>query len=333
MRYYLTASPKTWWAIAPEVPGVAAEDVASRDAAIARCRARAVEETDAYRRLGYAFDVSAADEVIDWHMPWWLIPDALLPVSPRLLLAAVRRSDEVAAEVEGFLDTLAPEAWDRASADSWTIRRTLDHIAGGIGIGLRRLESWPLDPDAAQASAIVELVERVRTAPNDAVELVGSNQDLGRVRWTRRKVVRVTLAAQQAWRAHADRGDTELALPTTHPDADGDDQAPSVAELDRLLAGDAALRELAITRPRVRAIAIWYRYYRDRLIPWPSDERERWRTMHAEFRRRLLALDEADLALVRIAPSGQCDTVRMQLGLALSHVREHLDQMRATAGA
>jgi hypothetical protein len=44
-----------------------------------------------------------------------------------------------------------------------------------------------------------------------------------------------------------------------------------------------------------------------------------------------MALDEAELALIRITPTGQCDTVRTQLGLGLSHVREHLEQMRRTA--
>ena len=51
--------------------------------------------------------------------------------------------------------------------------------------------------------------------------------------------------------------------------------------------------------------------------------------MRAAYRERLLELGETELAAVRIAPSGQCSTVRMELGLGLSHVREHLAQMRS----
>jgi hypothetical protein len=78
-------------------------------------------------------------------------------------------------------------------------------------------------------------------------------------------------------------------------------------------------------------MAGWYRYYRDRLTRWPLDERERWVAMRSAFQRRLLGLDERELALVRVAPSGECYTVRVQLGLGLNHVREHLEQMRALA--
>jgi hypothetical protein len=62
-------------------------------------------------------------------------------------------------------------------------------------------------------------------------------------------------------------------------------------------------------------------------VRWPDEPRDRWRAMRAAYRQRLLELGETELATVRIAPSGQCSTVRMELGLGLSHVREHLAQM------
>lgn len=99
--------------------------------------------------------------------------------------------------------------------------------------------------------------------------------------------------------------------------------------LTSLAETDAGLRRLAQKQPRVRAIAQSYRYYRDRLVVWPSDERERLAAMRGAFQRRLLDLAESELACVRLAPGGQCDSVRMELGLGLSHVQEHLEQMRA----
>ena len=64
MRYYVTSSGRTWWTIAPEVPGVASEDVPTRDEAIARCRALVAEEVDAYRRLGQPLDVEPSEEIV-----------------------------------------------------------------------------------------------------------------------------------------------------------------------------------------------------------------------------------------------------------------------------
>ena len=113
-----------------------------------------------------------------------------------------------------------------------------------------------------------------------------------------------------------------------HDDAAGDDEPPSDAELRALLEADRELRAIATEDPRVRAIAFWYRYYRDRLTTWPIDERERWRAMRAAFRARLLSLTESELALVLLAPNGVCATVGTELGLGISHVREHLAQMK-----
>jgi hypothetical protein len=97
----------------------------SRDKSIARARTRAIEEAAAYARLGFPIDLGQNDEIVDWTMPWWTIPDALMPTPPALLAAAVRRMDEVAAEVEAVLDETPPDAWDRDPGDGWTVRTPL----------------------------------------------------------------------------------------------------------------------------------------------------------------------------------------------------------------
>ena len=331
MRYYVTSSDNTWWVIAGQIPGTASEDVPSRDEAIARCRRLVAEEVEAYRRLGQALDVDATEEIIDWALPWWLNPDWLVPLTPALRDAAVRRMDEIAAEVEGALDGLAPGDWDRGPDGGWSVRRTLDHVSGGFEIGIRRLEPWPLDPDRAQVAALAELIARLRSAPAEPVEQSGMNREVGRVRWTARKVVRAARAAQAATRAHVEAGGPPAALAVRHEDAPDDDEPPSEAELRGLADGDTELRALASRDRRARGVAVSYRYYRDRLNRWPLDARERFRAIRDKYRRRLAALDETELALVRVSPVGQCSTVRMELGLGLSHVREHLAQMRAAA--
>lgn len=333
MRYYVTSSERTWWTIAPQVPGVASEDVPSREESISRCRALVAEEVDAYRRLGHPLDVELTEEIVDWSMPWWLIPDSLLPTPPALLVAAVRRMDEIASEVESFLDGLRPQDWDRTPDKGWTIRRTLDHVAGGFEIGIRRLQPWPLDPDRAHAAAFDEFLARVRAAPSEAAEHSGLNTEEGRVRWTPRKVARVVRGLQVAVRANVESGGPPPLSVVRHDDAPGDDEAPADAELRVISEADAELRRMGARDRRAHGIAIWYRYYRDRLARWPVEPRDRWHAMRAAYRRRLLELGETELAAVRIAPSGQCSTVRMELGLGLSHVREHLAQMRALTTA
>jgi hypothetical protein len=327
VRYYVTSSDRTWWTIAPEVPGVASEDVPSRDEAIARCRALVAEEVDAYRRLGHPLEIEPSEEIVDWSMPWWLIPDWLVPTPPALLGAAVRRMDQIASEVERYLDGLRPGDWDRAPDEGWTIRRTLDHVAGGFEIGIRRLQPWPLDPERAHAAAFDELVARIRVAPSEPVEHSGLNTEAGRVRWTPRKVARVVRGLQEATRANVESGGPAPLSVVRHDDVPGDDEPATEAELRTLSEADAELRLIGARERRARGIAIWYRYYRDRLVRWPDEPRDRWRAMRAAYRQRLLELGETELATVRIAPSGQCSTVRMELGLGLSHVREHLAQM------
>lgn len=329
MRYYVTASKAPWWAVVPEVPGVAAEDCPTREEAIERCRRRATAELRGFRALGYEIDLDPAEEVVEWSAPWWLIPEWLVPAPPALVRAAVRRMDQTATEVEEFLAAHDRNNWDIAN-EGWSIRRIVDHVSGGFGIGLRRLEPWPLDPDEAQADALTALIERVRQAPTERVEQIGLNSEAGRVRWTPAKVVRVVGALQEGWRSHAVGNAPEPTLPQGHEDVAGDDEPVKPQGIEDLVRADAELRALAKVSRRVRSIASSYRYYRDRLISWPSGELERWRAMRSAFQDRLLELDESELALVRLAPSGQCETVRMELGLGLSHVREHLEQMRST---
>src|SRR2546428_1382618 len=114
--------------------------------------------------------------------------------------------DEIAAEVEGALDGLAPADWDRGPDGGWSVGRTRDHVGGGSEIGIRRLEPWPLDPDRAQVAALAELIARLRSAPAEPVEQSGMNREVGRVRWTARKVARAARAAQAATRAHVEAG-------------------------------------------------------------------------------------------------------------------------------
>jgi hypothetical protein len=129
---------------------------------------------------------------------------------------------------------------------------------------------------------------------------------------------------------HVDNRGPQPTIPRAHDDARGDDEDPEPSEIRSLVDADATLRMVGFRRnPRVRAIATWYRYYRDRLTEWPVDERQRWARMRRSFQERLLALNDSDTALVRVAPNGVCETVRMELGLGISHVKEHLTQMRA----
>jgi hypothetical protein len=338
VRIYLTNYPPqtTWWAIAPQVPSAASEDAPSRDEALARCRRLVAEERDALTRLGASLEVDDAEELIDWSGPWFLIPDWLVPVRPSLLAAVVRRMDEIADEVERFLDGLGRTDWDRRPPSEWSIRIVLDHIAGGFDIGLRRLEPWPLDPDEAQATALGELRSRLEALAGQrfVTEQSGMNVENGRVRWTPRKVLRVVRALQDAWLAHIAGDGPVPTVPLGHEDRDGDDEPLAPADLEALDQRDRELLDAArgaghAAGPRsARSIAMSYRYYRDRLTPWPADARERWRAMREAFRRRLLALSETELSAVHLTPHGMCVTARQNLALGIAHVREHLDQMR-----
>ncbi len=244
--------------------------------------------------------------------------------------------DELAADVDRFLEDLRPEEWDAAPKGEWSVRRTLDHAAGGFEIGLRRLQPWPLDPREGHAAALQELVTRLRSfvGRSFATEHSGMNKELGRVRWTPRKVLRAARHLQDEAAAHYGGGTGPEPRPIDgHADARDDDEPIGEGDLQALIDGDAALQWIVPRDRRVRGIAQFYRYYRDRLTEWPIDPRERCRAMREAFTNKLLSLDERELALIRLLPNGQCGSVRMELGLGLSHVREHLAQMNAAREA
>ncbi len=286
MRIYVPTGNERWWAIAAEVPGTASEDVPNRDEAIARCRRYAADEIEAFRRLGVPLDVAQGEEIVEWKLPWWLIPDWLVPVTPALRDAAVKRMEELAAEVDRFLDELRLEEWDAAPDGEWSVRRTLDHTAGGFEIGLRRLQPWPLDPREGHAAALQELVTRLRSfvGQSFATEHSGMNTESGRVRWTPRKVLRATRHLQEEAAAHYGGGTGPEPRPINgHADASDDDEPIAESDLHALIDGDAPLQRIAPRDRRVRGVAQSYRYYRDRLTEWPTDPRERWRVMREAF--------------------------------------------------
>lgn len=335
MKIYLSSSGERWWAIAPEIPGATSEDAPSRDEALERCRRRAGEEHEALARLGFRLNIDSHETLIDHKGRWWLMPEWLGPVRPALRDAVVRRMDEIVREVDAFLSELAPYEWDRRPGEGWSIRRVLDHMAGGFGIGLRRLERWPLEPNEAHAIALDELRACLSELAGQRVVVTqcGMNSEDERVRWTPLKVLRVVIALQRAWHAHIEAGAPKPAIPFDHADREGDDEPISAGELSVLGEQGARLAGLADRTPDVHSIAISYRYYRDRLRPWPEDPAERWRAMGRAFRDRLLSLDETELALVRLAPDGALITVNQNLALGISHLREHLEQMHAARTA
>src|SRR5438094_10159447 len=100
-----------WFASVPEIPGAAAQDLATRDEAIERCRAVAAQERRALDRLRAPIEIDDDESIVDWpHRPS-LIPEAFLPIPPALVRAVVGRIDELNADVEPEPGTSAPEAW------------------------------------------------------------------------------------------------------------------------------------------------------------------------------------------------------------------------------
>ena len=335
MKIYLSAAGERWWAIAPKIPGATSEDAPSRDEALGRCRRRAEEEREALARFGFRLNVDPEETVVDYKGRWWLMPEWLGPVRPALRDAVVRRMDEIVGQVDAFLSELAPDEWDRRPGEGWSIRMVLDHMASGFGIGLRRFERWPLEANEAHACALSELRARLAELAGRRVLVTqcGMNSENGRVRWTPRKVLRVVAALQQAWHAHIEAGAPKPATPFDHADREDDGEPISAGELRVLVEQGARLVRLADRDPDVHSIAVSYRYYRDRLQPWPDDAVQRWRAMGRAFRDRLVSLDETELALVRLAPDGLLATVNQNLALGISHLREHLEQMRAARTA
>jgi DinB family protein len=314
----------------------AGESSASREDALATARARAAEHRSAFERLGATFDVDPEEVVIDWQDAWGTPLALLLPLRPSLLRAAVTRLDELERELDASVSTLSKGEWERRDEPGgWSIRLVVDHLASGCGLFLLRVEPWPLDPGEAQSGALEALLVNVARGDRaaGAFEQFGWNTENGRVRWTARKIVRVVQALQEAWLQY---GGGAPAPPEMgrHADVEGDDRGVDERDLGTLRRGDSELQRMAREHPRIREITFWYRYYRDRLIPWPDDELERWRVMRSAFRERLLALDEDELASIRLAPNGACTSVRQQLGLALAHVPIHaaqIEQIRSAA--
>ena len=335
MRIYVRQGNGVWSAVAPEVPGIGLtghENWATREEAIERCRSLIADEIAAYARLGTPLELSEGDEIIDWTAQWWLIPEVLVPLKPAQLRAVLLRIDDLAAEVETALDALPAERWDRRRGTEWSVRTALDHLASGMGVGLLNLEPLPLDPVAAQAASLAELCARLRQHADRpfTVEQFGTNDESRRIRWTPSKVTRVVRRLQAAWSAHLSGGEVPGAF-GQHDDQSTDDAPVTAAEIDRLEEADRALRP----HGRARLLTYSYRYYRDRLTPWPDSERDRWRAMHRAFRDRVAAFDETELARVRVLPLGTLGplfTVRGELRIAVAHVRGHIAQIRA-AGA
>jgi DinB family protein len=314
----------------------AGESSASREEALTKARGVVAAHRAAFERLGVTFDIDREEVVIDWQDAWGAPLALLLPLRPSLLRAAVAHLNELETELDATLSTLSKAEWARRDApDGWSVRLVVDHLASGCGLFLLRVEPWPLDLDEAQRGALEELLSRValsKDAPS-AFEQFGWNAENGRVRWTARKVVRVVHGLQEAWLKYS-AGSPAPPEMGRHADADDDDDDLDERDIAALRRDDAELRRIAREHPRVREITFWYRYYRDRLIPWPDDELERWRMMRRAFRERLLTFDEHELASIRLAPSGGTTSVRQQLGLALAHVPIHaaqIDQIRAGA--
>jgi hypothetical protein len=336
MRTYVRQGNGVWSAFAPEVPGIGFsghENWATREEALESCRSLVAGEIAAYARLGVPLELTEGDEIVDWMAPFWLIPEVLIPIRPAQMQAALRRMDELAAELERVLDALPADRWNRNAGTEWSARITLDHLASGMGVGIQNLESLPLDPIAAQAASVGDLSARLRehVGRHFGVEQFGTNDEARRIRWTPRKVARVVGELQQAWTAHIAGDGPSPGAFGRHDDRDGDDVPLTAAEIEPLTAADRTLQ--ADSRPR--QLAFSYRYYRHRLDRWPDDERERWRAMHRAFLDRLRSFDDTELARVRvlpIGPLGPVSTVRGELRIGIAHVLGHIAQIRA-AGA
>jgi len=338
--YLLSAGDDGWGAFAPDVPGLIPATHKTREEAIAECRTIASEERAAFERLGAPLDSSADEVICEWDRPIWQLPEFLIPVRPAVRDAALARMTELEREIDNVLAGLSDDQWDRRHGEGWSVRTVLDHLANGCGLFIRRLETWPLDPEEAQRTAAADLRRTLDEHADRAVvvEHFGSNLEGARIRWTPRKVLRVVRKLQDAWLAHAARGSEPPTLRhgvpfTGNEDAPSDDAPISAVETGTLTDADGELRRVAAKTPAVRTVALSYRHFRDRLLPWPADSSVRWRTTRDALHRFYGALDEARLAAVLIAPNGLCDSVGLVQSLAIGHLRDHLGQIKsAVAG-
>lgn len=307
----------------------AAEGSPSRDEAIAKAHLRALQHRAAFERLGARFDVDPEETVIEWEDAWGTPLAPLVPLSAPLVRAAVAHLVELERDLDAALGALSDTDWDRRDGpDGWSVRMVVDHIAQGYILFTERLEPWPLAADEAQLAAVDDLLARVAAQGQSptATALFGWNLENGRVRWTPRKVLRVVGGLQRAWLDHI-AGGPRPRIASGHEDVKGDELAADAAQVAVVRHQDTELRRIGREHPAVREVAWWYRYYRDRLASWPTDELDRWRTTRSAFHDLLLSMDETDLALVRMAPSGACTSVRQQLGVALAHIQEHSAQI------
>lgn len=298
-------------------------------------RALAAEQRAAFERLGATLDSDPNEVVVDWQEEWGPPFALFAPLRPSLLRAAVARLDELERSLDATLAPLTRAEWDlRDGHDGWSVRMVVDHLATGCVLFKRRLEPWPLDPNEAQASALEELLARVAAFDREErdTQQFGLNVESRRVRWTARKVVRVVRDLQEAWLAFRASG-IEPQSARAHDDTDDDTGHVDGRQMQILRDHDAELRRSARKQPRLREIAMSYRYYRDRLLRWPDDELERWRAARNVLREWFLALEEPDIARLRVAPSGNCTSIRQQLGASLGHLHEHTAQIALIRGA
>ncbi len=311
----------------------AAEGTASRDDALAVARSRAIAHRAAFERLGARFDDDASETVVEWQNSWGTPLDPFVPISSSLLRAAVAYLSELEQSLDASVAELSSSDRDRRDGpDGWSMRMVIDHIAQGYILFMERLEPWPLVPEEAQAAALEELLERVALHDRGAATaFFGWNDENRRVRWTPRKILRVVGARQREWLDHA-AGGPRPRVSGGHDEVAGDEGAIDEDQVATIRRQEAELRRIAREHPAVREMAWWYRYYRDRLAAWPADELDRWRATSAAFSDMLLAMDELDLARIRMSPSGACTSVRQQLSVALAHIAEHAAQIAQIRG-
>ena len=331
----LPAGSDGWGAVAPEIPGITLGTHKTKDAAIAVCREVAEEGRAVFERLGAPLESSTDEVISEWDRPIWQLPEFLTPVRPAVRDAALARMTELETEIDDVVDDLSAKELDRRRGDGWSVRTVIDHLANGCGLFVRRLEPWPLDSDEAQRSAAADLRRTLdeHAESGFVVEHFGSNLEGARIRWTPRKVFRVVRRLQDAWLAHASGGNAQPTprhgVPFTgNEDATGDDEPLGASETRSVTEVDEELRGAAAKSPAVRTVALSYRHFRDRLLPWPADSKARWRTTRDSFHRFYGGLDEARLAAVLIAPNGLCDSVGLVQSLAIGHLRDHLGQIR-----
>jgi predicted RNase H-like HicB family nuclease len=339
MRIYIQAWQGQYFATAPELPGVMATG-GSREAAAGACRALVEKELECYESLGVSLPVNG--EITEFH-DWGesgpaVYPEALQPATREFIRAVLRRTEHMRAALDNFLDELSPQQWEQHSEGAWNVRTLLDHIANSQWLIIQSLDPWPLDPLQAQEALLEELYSALITlSPRGRTRTTwhfGLNRENGRVCWTPRKVLRVVGAMQEGWLDHLENGQPEPPFPQGHENLPGDGTAPTDEEFKVLWArGRRLLSVSAENRAAAGRLAVLYRYYRNRLVMWPEEPRQRWESVWQLTRSRLLSLSDEELALVRVDPAtlgygSGYSTVRQALSLTLAHLREHFNQMK-----